>query len=224
MVGKSSRVQHLKVHAVQYGEHTEAARRAQKQHTEALAAAEQRRKLRTMVVPTDGAEVKVWLRKLKEPITLFGEGPMERRERLRVLMTTLSDESRNALLERVMQLEVQNRKAPAEKFYTEGPPELREHRRCAPFAKKEKRSPAWSADWGKMSKSLRCPTYPMQACAGVSFGVPSQLPRHAGKPQPRQLPCRQVNPTPTLLLLHAGGWRSRPSSARWTASLRSSCW
>jgi U4/U6 small nuclear ribonucleoprotein PRP4 len=119
------------MHAVQYGEHTEAAQRAQKQHAEAVAAAEQRRKLRTMVVPTDGAEVKVWLRKLREPVTLFGEGPMERRERLRMLMTSLSDEKRNALLERVMQLEVQNRKAPVEKFFTEGPPELQAHRRCA---------------------------------------------------------------------------------------------
>ena len=118
-------------HAVQYGEHTEAARRAQRQHDEAVAAAEQRRRLRAMVVPTDGGEVRVWLRKLAEPVTLFGEGPLERRERLRALMTTLSDAQRAALTERVMQLEVAERAAPAGKFYTEGPPELQLYRRCA---------------------------------------------------------------------------------------------
>lgn len=133
--------------AVQYGEHTEAARRAQRQHDDAVAAAEQRRRLRAMVVPTDGGEVRVWLRKLGEPVTLFGEGPMERRERLRALMTTLSEPQRAALTERVMQLEVAERASPAGKFFTEGPPELQLHRRCAHATHTQRRSQGRGAPW-----------------------------------------------------------------------------
>ena len=41
---------------------------------------------------TDDAEVKANLRQLAEPICLFGEGPAERRERLRMLISKLSDD------------------------------------------------------------------------------------------------------------------------------------
>ena len=40
-----------------------------------------------MVVPTDDGRVKTKLRELGEPITLFGEGPADRRDRLRELLT-----------------------------------------------------------------------------------------------------------------------------------------
>src|ERR1700761_6287137 len=41
----------------------------------------------TIAVPTDDKRVRVRLRELGEPITLFGEGPPERRDRLRELLT-----------------------------------------------------------------------------------------------------------------------------------------
>lgn len=115
---------------MEFGEHTEAARRAKRQQQEAVAAAVQRRRMHAMVVPTDDQEVRTWLRKLTEPMTLFGERQMERRERLRMLMTTLTDAQRDALTERLMQLEVQNKQTRVEKFFTEGPPELATARRC----------------------------------------------------------------------------------------------
>lgn len=47
---------------------------------------EQRKKARKVNVSTDDAEVKRNLRQLNEPICLFGEGPAERRNRLRELL------------------------------------------------------------------------------------------------------------------------------------------
>lgn len=46
---------------------------ARKAQEEALAQAEMRRKMRQTVVPTDDGEVRALLRRLGEPITLFGE-------------------------------------------------------------------------------------------------------------------------------------------------------
>lgn len=59
---------------------------------EVLAEFERRKRARQINVSTDDSEVKACLRALGEPITLFGEGPAERRERwvlwlLRVLQT-----------------------------------------------------------------------------------------------------------------------------------------
>lgn len=42
---------------------------------------------RSVVVPTDDGKVKARLRELGEPITLFGEGPADRRDRLRYLLS-----------------------------------------------------------------------------------------------------------------------------------------
>lgn len=58
---------------------------------ELLAVFERRKKARAIVVPTDDAEVKARLRELKEPICLFGEGPADRRERLRILLLDLGE-------------------------------------------------------------------------------------------------------------------------------------
>ncbi|KJZ76669.1 hypothetical protein HIM_04005 [Hirsutella minnesotensis 3608] len=41
----------------------------------------------TIAVPTDDGRVRAKLREMGEPVTLFGEGPAERRDRLRELMT-----------------------------------------------------------------------------------------------------------------------------------------
>ncbi|WAR31486.1 PRP4-like protein [Mya arenaria] len=50
---------------------------------ELLADFEKRKKAKKIQVSTDDSEVKAHLRKLGEPICLFGEGPADRRERLR---------------------------------------------------------------------------------------------------------------------------------------------
>lgn len=46
---------------------------------------------RHIAVPTDDVEVKVKLRAMKEPICYFGEGPADRRERLRDLLSRLGE-------------------------------------------------------------------------------------------------------------------------------------
>lgn len=48
---------------------------------------ERRKKARSINVSTDDAEVKRNLRQLGEPICLFGEGPAERRARLRDILS-----------------------------------------------------------------------------------------------------------------------------------------
>jgi len=48
---------------------------------------EKRRKARQVNVSTDDSEVKRTLRQLDQPICLFGEGPAERRMRLRDLLS-----------------------------------------------------------------------------------------------------------------------------------------
>lgn len=48
---------------------------------------ERRKKARSINVSTDDAEVKRNLRQLGEPICLFGEGPAERRSRLKDILS-----------------------------------------------------------------------------------------------------------------------------------------
>ncbi|KAJ2899260.1 hypothetical protein MKZ38_003310 [Zalerion maritima] len=48
---------------------------------------ERKRLASTIVVPTDDGRVRAKLREMGEPITLFGEAPIDRRDRLRELMT-----------------------------------------------------------------------------------------------------------------------------------------
>lgn len=47
---------------------------------------ERKKYARQLSIPTDDSAVRKWLRAAREPITLFGEGPYERRERLRALL------------------------------------------------------------------------------------------------------------------------------------------
>eukprot|EP00877_Chromochloris_zofingiensis_P014427 jgi/Chrzof1/9238/Cz03g40300.t1 len=72
----------LEAEAATY-ELTEAGRRGREEQEKLLHEFELRRKLHSVVVPTDDGAVRQMLRQLEEPITLFGEREMERRERLR---------------------------------------------------------------------------------------------------------------------------------------------
>ena len=49
---------------------------------------ERKRLAATIAVPTDDGRVRTKLRELGEPVTLFGEGPGDRRDRLREILTT----------------------------------------------------------------------------------------------------------------------------------------
>ena len=62
---------------------------AQAQHAEILRKYESQKRGRTIVVPTSIDDVKCRLRELGKPVTLFGEGHADRRERLREVIANL---------------------------------------------------------------------------------------------------------------------------------------
>lgn len=87
---------------------------------------EGRRRQRAVAVTTDDGEVRKQLRQLKEPITLFGEGPGDRRDRLRKHLAKLDSMDGGALdlpgdAGVVPEQEVVEKR---ELFYTEGSDEL----------------------------------------------------------------------------------------------------
>lgn len=53
----------------------------------ALDELERKKRVRMMAITTDDGEVRRYLRQLGEPITLFGEGPADRRNRLKELLS-----------------------------------------------------------------------------------------------------------------------------------------
>ncbi|XP_049907613.1 U4/U6 small nuclear ribonucleoprotein Prp4 [Epinephelus moara] len=75
------------------GETLDLEERVSERQQEALAAFERRRRARQITVSTDDAEVKAGLRALGEPITLFGEGPADRRERLRSVLSVVGPDA-----------------------------------------------------------------------------------------------------------------------------------
>lgn len=84
---------------------------------------ERRKKARSINVSTDDGEVKRNLRQLGEPICLFGEGPAERRSRLRDILSRLGEDS-------VIRREAEEERKLYEKdqeqtWYHEGPESLR---------------------------------------------------------------------------------------------------
>lgn len=88
-----------------------------------------------MAVPTNDVSVRARLRRLGEPITLFGEREMERRDRLREVMLRLETEGQLDRLLRAHEEEQQAVVVPAEDegphvypFFTEGSRELRDAR------------------------------------------------------------------------------------------------
>ena len=90
---------------------------------------ELKRRSRSIIVPTNDQQVRSLLRGLGEPITLFGERELERRERLRGLLTEL-DAQGKGIETTVEGQAVHVEELPvAELFYTEGTAALLEHRR-----------------------------------------------------------------------------------------------
>eukprot|EP00747_Dinoflagellata_sp_TGD_P187248 gnl/TRDRNA2_/TRDRNA2_44803_c0_seq1.p1 gnl/TRDRNA2_/TRDRNA2_44803_c0~~gnl/TRDRNA2_/TRDRNA2_44803_c0_seq1.p1 ORF type:complete len:496 (+),score=98.38 gnl/TRDRNA2_/TRDRNA2_44803_c0_seq1:86-1573(+) len=98
---------------------TESMANARQQHEDAVRAFESKANQRTMAVPTGDAAVKAKLREFGEPVSIFGEGPYERRDRLRTIMAG-----------RTAPQEPKRTEATGDEdlFYTEGPEELLEAR------------------------------------------------------------------------------------------------
>ncbi|KIW04116.1 hypothetical protein, variant [Verruconis gallopava] len=92
-----------------------------------LAQLERKRFAQTIAVPTDDKKVRSQLRSLGEPITLFGEGPAERRDRLRELLTQKAEGADGGdvdMQDAGMVPAEEEEEEGEEEFYTEGTPEL----------------------------------------------------------------------------------------------------
>ena len=94
-----------------------------------------RKRAAAIAVPTDDGRVRARLREMGEPITLFGEGPGDRRDRLRELLTQQAEieAGEDGEGDTRMQDATQDDGAQGEQdeeFYTEGMPELLEARKA----------------------------------------------------------------------------------------------
>lgn len=94
-----------------------------------------KRRAAAIAVPTDDGRVRLKLREIEEPITLFGEGPGDRRDRLRELLTQRAEleAGEDGEGDLHMQDTAQDdggQGEQEEEFYTEGMEELLEARRA----------------------------------------------------------------------------------------------
>ncbi|KAI8821661.1 WD40-repeat-containing domain protein [Fimicolochytrium jonesii] len=104
--------------------------RAQADHQAILEDFEKKRLARNLAVPTDDGRVRARLREEGEPITLFGEGPAERRDRLRsILAQKLHDQPMMDVDESEDESDDEEKAEAEEEFYTYGPDELLEARK-----------------------------------------------------------------------------------------------
>jgi U4/U6 small nuclear ribonucleoprotein PRP4 len=107
-------------------------RAARERHERAVQELLQRRRAYAMAVPTNDSAVRARLRRLGEPITLFGEREMERRDRLRTLMVRLEADGQVDRLLRAQEDDQAARAGEEEEeeeqiqypFFTEGTQEL----------------------------------------------------------------------------------------------------
>ncbi|XP_065140264.1 U4/U6 small nuclear ribonucleoprotein Prp4 [Paramisgurnus dabryanus] len=109
------------------GEFMEMEDRISDRQAEVLAEFERRKRARQITVSTDDVEVKACLRSLGEPITLFGEGPAERRERLRNFLSVVGPDA----LKKSKKEEDKGKRSQDEyqqTWYHEGPSSLKEAR------------------------------------------------------------------------------------------------
>uniref|UniRef100_A0ACD5WZC0 Uncharacterized protein n=1 Tax=Avena sativa TaxID=4498 RepID=A0ACD5WZC0_AVESA len=105
-------------------------RAARERHERAVQELLQRRRAYAMAVPTNDSAVRARLRRLGEPVTLFGEREMERRDRLRALMVRLEADGQ---VDRLLRAQEDEQGGAADEedaeqiqypFFTEGTKEL----------------------------------------------------------------------------------------------------
>lgn len=85
---------------------------------------DRKRLANTIVVPTDDGRVRTKLREMGEPVTLFGDGPAERRDRLRELLTIQAEMSGLENGDVEMEDAPEEEEEQEEEFYSRGGPEL----------------------------------------------------------------------------------------------------
>lgn len=106
---------------------------------EMLAEFDRRKKARSLLIPTDDIQVKIMLRRCNMPICkilkvkfksnlilgLFGENVMDRRERLRTLLSKLSEDEVSAILHVWDEKDKPEKQEDTRDWYHKGPAELR---------------------------------------------------------------------------------------------------
>eukprot|EP00210_Caulerpa_lentillifera_P004040 g3854.t2 len=97
---------------------------AKERQRRALEEFELRRKMQSLAVPTNLQEVKKALRSINEPITLFGEGELERRERLKRVIAERGISLPAWLIESGQEMDMYLSRRQKELFFTEGTQEL----------------------------------------------------------------------------------------------------
>jgi U4/U6 small nuclear ribonucleoprotein PRP4 len=100
------------------------ARRAYVEDEDPIVSLEKARFAKTIAVPTDDTRVRARLRELKEPQTLFGEGPGDRRDRLRGFLADIAAQSDDHDTPMQDADEQEQDEEPDEEFFTAGIPEL----------------------------------------------------------------------------------------------------
>lgn len=127
----SDREGSLPPHRAEEYEISDESRLARERHEKAVQDLLTKRRAFAMAVPTNDVSVRARLRRLGEPVTLFGEREMERRDRLREVMLKLDNEGQLERLLKAHEEEQQAIAVPAEDegpqvypFYTEGSQEL----------------------------------------------------------------------------------------------------
>ncbi|QDZ18106.1 U4/U6 small nuclear ribonucleoprotein PRP4-like protein [Chloropicon primus] len=120
---------------------------------------ELKRRSKSIVVPTNDGQVRQLLRSLGEPITLFGEREVDRRDRLRGILTGLDAEGKGVATTMEVEEDDDVEEVPvSELFYTEGTVALLEHRRRVAKSSLERasRRVAWANSeegQGQLNKS-----------------------------------------------------------------------
>ena len=113
--------------AVENKKKLQASRAQLMEQQEKVEAFELRRRMKSIVVPVLDDDVRKLLRRMNQPITLFGEREMERRSRAQALLASMSESELQALSKKFEKdfevAAVEER--PKEVFYTEGTEELK---------------------------------------------------------------------------------------------------
>ena len=94
----------------------------------ALEEIERRKRARMMGITTDDGQVRKHLRQLGEPITLFGEGPADRRNRLKELLSYLGTDAIEKKQDEAKEVSKQEKDQAETTWYHEGPESLRQAR------------------------------------------------------------------------------------------------
>ena len=91
----------------------------------ALDELERKKRARMMAITTDDSEVRRYLRQLGEPITLFGEGPADRRNRLKELLSYYGTDAIEKKKEEEREVSKQEKDQAETTWYHEGPDSLK---------------------------------------------------------------------------------------------------